>query len=337
MRSTKTILISLLLIFSFCTFSQKVENVHFEQQGKTIVVYYNLTGTQEGNYSVSLFFSEDDGKTWQGPLLRVKGAVGENQKPGTDKMITWDVLTERTKLLGEVQFEIRAQNDVFGFEMVFVQGGTFLMGRNDGEFGEKPVHSVTLNDFYIGKFEVTQKQWRDVMGGNPSYFQNCDNCPVEQVSWSDIQKFINKLNQITGKPYRLPTEAEWEYAATGGNNNNGYAYSGSNNVSDVAWFSENSGSKTHPVGQKQPNELGIYDMSGNVWEWCNDWYDEKYYNYGPSNNPRGPGTGKYRVLRGGSWGYGSSGCLAKGRSGTKQGNQGNSGGLRLAKAKKNSL
>lgn len=186
-------------------------------------------------------------------------------------------------------------------DMVLVKGGTFLMGCNDDHNNEEPVHSVNLNDFYIGKYEVTQKQWRDVMRINPSSFFGCDDCPVEEVNWNDVQKFIIKLNQKNGKNYRLPTEAEWEFAARGGNKSRIYTYSGSNNLDDVAWHSSNSRMKTHPVGMKQPNELGIYDMSGNVWEWCGDWYGSDYYQTSPSNNPIGPANGSARVLRGGAW------------------------------------
>ncbi|MBQ7951520.1 MAG: SUMF1/EgtB/PvdO family nonheme iron enzyme [Alistipes sp.] len=197
-----------------------------------------------------------------------------------------------------------SDSTIGGLDMVFVKGGTFTMGATseqgaDAYDDEKPAHSVTLSDFYIGKYEVTQAQWRAVMGSNPSSFKG-DNLPVENVSWNDIQKFIQKLNTQTGKEFRLPTEAEWEYAARGGSKSRGYKYSGSNNIGDVAWYSGNSGSKTHPVGQKQPNELGIYDMSGNVWEWCSDWYGS--YSSSSQTNPKGPNSGDYRVLRGGDWG-----------------------------------
>jgi len=185
-------------------------------------------------------------------------------------------------------------------EMIFVEGGTFMMGSDDGENDEKPVHSVTVNSFYISKYEVTQKEWLEIMGNNPSYSKG-DNLPVENVSWNDIQEFIKKLNQTTGKTYRLPTEAEWEYAAKGGNKSKGYKYAGSNNIEEVAWYSNNSDGETHPVGTKKPNELGIYDMTGNVWEWCQDWYDKEYYRNSPSNNPKGPSSGTRCVLRGGSW------------------------------------
>ncbi len=188
--------------------------------------------------------------------------------------------------------------------MVFVKGGTFLMGSD--EYDEsKPIHKVTLSDFYIGKYEVTQKEWENVMGSNPSSFKGA-NRPVENVSWNDVQEFIKKLNAKTGENYRLPTEAEWEYAARGGNKSRGYEYSGSNSIDEVAWYNGNSNSETHEVGQKQPNELGIYDMSGNVWEWCSDWYDENYYKNSPSRNPQGVLTETNRVFRGGSWKYNSA-------------------------------
>jgi len=188
-------------------------------------------------------------------------------------------------------------------EMVFIQGGTFEMGDvwGDGDEDERPVHTVTVSDFYMSKYEVTQKLWKEVMGNNPSSFSGCDDCPVENVSWNDIQEFLKKLNRKTGKNYRLPYEAEWEYAARGGGKKD-YKYSGSNNADEVAWYDGNSGGKTHPVGTKKPNALGLYDMSGNVWEWCEDWYDDNYYKNSPTVNPKGPGSGTFRVLRGGSWG-----------------------------------
>jgi len=180
--------------------------------------------------------------------------------------------------------------------MVFVKGGSFMMGSNDGGSDEKPIHRVTVSDFYIGKYEVTQKLWKEVMGSNPSRFKG-DDRPVEQVSWNDVQEFIRKLNKKTGGNYRLPTEAEWEYAARGGAKSRGYKYAGSNNIGEVAWYDVNSG--THEVGTKKPNELGIYDMSGNVWEWCSDWKGD--YSSGSQTNPTGPSSGSSRVYRGGSW------------------------------------
>ena len=186
------------------------------------------------------------------------------------------------------------------FKMVRVEGGTFQMGSNDGSSDEKPVHEVTLSSFSIGATEVTQELWEAVMGSNSSNFKGSKR-PVENVSWDDCQTFISKLNQLTGKKFRLPTEAEWEYAARGGNKSKGYTYSGSNTLDDVAWHKGNSGSTTHDVATKSPNELGIYDMTGNVYEWCQDWYESSYYSSSPSSNPTGPSSGSYRVRRGGSW------------------------------------
>lgn len=187
------------------------------------------------------------------------------------------------------------------FDMVAVEGGTFTMGSPKNErdrSSDEKQHQVTLSNYHIGKTVVTQALWKAVMGKNPSYFKG-DNLPVEKVSWNDCQQFIQKLNQLTGKKYSLPTEAQWEFAARGGTRSRGYLYAGSNNLNDVAWHDGNSGNKTHPVGQKQPNELGLYDMSGNVWEWCQGWYDS--YPDGMQTDPVGPSSGSDRVNRGGSW------------------------------------
>ncbi|MDO4211115.1 MAG: bifunctional serine/threonine-protein kinase/formylglycine-generating enzyme family protein [Bacteroidales bacterium] len=199
------------------------------------------------------------------------------------------------------------------FTMVAVEGGTFLMGSDDPESNanEKPVHTVTLSDYYICQTQVTQALWYVVMGNNPSYYKGND-LPVERVSWDDCQTFIKKLNNLTGHNFRLPTEAEWEYAARGGNNSRGYKYSGSNNIAEVAWYEDNSythkgwlgimkDEQTHPVATKKANEIGIYDMSGNVYEWCQDWYERSYYSSSAQTNPKGPSSGSYHVYRGGSW------------------------------------
>ena len=189
--------------------------------------------------------------------------------------------------------------------MVYVEGGTFQMGVTPEQGSDiwdstKPVHSVTLDSYYVGECEVTQAQWRAIMGNNPSKFTGDDN-PVEMVNWEDAQAFCRELSRVSGKTYVLPTEAQWEYAARGGKKNQGCKYSGSSEMSDVAWYWNNSNKQTHPVKQKQPNELGLYDMSGNVWEWCSDWYGANYYSSGPNSNPTGPSSGRYRVVRGGGW------------------------------------
>ncbi len=180
-----------------------------------------------------------------------------------------------------------------------------MMGSpEDEEYrrGDEVQHNVTLTqDFYIGKYAVTQAQWKAVMGNNPSWFSWFQNdYPVEEVSWNDCQEFIKKLNKKTGIEFKLPTEAEWEYAAKGGEN---YKYSGSNNLDEIGWYKKNSDRTTHPVGQKKSNGFGLYDMSGNVWEWCQDRYCPNYYSNSPENNPHGPiiSSGRDRCLRGGSW------------------------------------
>ncbi len=212
------------------------------------------------------------------------------------------------------------------FEMVAVKGGTFTMGASSGDSDaydwEKPAHSVTLGDYYIGKFEVTQELWEAVMGSNPSYFKG-SNLPVEQVNWDDCQTFIRKLNSLTGANFRLPTEAEWEYAARGGNRSRGYKYSGSNSISEVAWYtSTTNDSGTKPVGTKSPNELGIYDMSGNVYEWCQDWYGS--YSSGSQTNPQWPS------FRGGGWGDNARNCRVSARYNLTPGFRNYDLGLRLA-------
>ena len=185
--------------------------------------------------------------------------------------------------------------------MVAVPSGCFKMGNNtlfSGDDDEKPPHQVCLDRFSIGKYEVTQALWSAVMGSNPSHFKGDEN-PVEMVSWEDVQNFLHKLNRATDKHYRLPTEAEWEYAARSGGKNE--KYSGGNSLDLAGWYKNNSGYTTHPVGQKTANGLGLYDMSGNVWEWCQDRYGNKYYQDSPVNNPTGPSSGKYHTFRGGSW------------------------------------
>lgn len=229
-------------------------------------------------------------------------------------------------------------------DMVYVEGGTFMMGATaeqgeDADSDEKPAHRVTLDSYYIGKYPVTQRLWKTVMGNNPSYFKG-DNLPVESVSWYDVEKFIKELNRLTRKNYRLPTEAEWEFAARGGNKSRGYKYSGSNNIDDVAWHEGNSLIKRHkwfsillderqphPVGTKRPNELGIYDMSGNVYEWCHDGYGS--YRSSTLRNPTCL-SGSDRMIRGGSWNYGAGNCRVSYRGSRSPGRRFVILGFRLA-------
>ena len=210
--------------------------------------------------------------------------------------------------------ELKPQDTTFTvngipFTMVYVEGGTFTMGATNEQAGlydsdEQPAHKVTLSSFFICSTEVTQELWLEIMGSNPSYRVG-SNLPVEQVSWNDCQTFITMLNELTGMNFRLPTEAEWEYAARGGNKSLGYKYAGSNNINDIAWYSTNTNGITKPVATKLPNELGLYDMSGNVYEWCYDWYGS--YSTAQTN-PTGPATGTKRVSRGGCCGFASTYC-----------------------------
>ncbi len=211
------------------------------------------------------------------------------------------------------------------FTMIKVQGATYIMGASDNDLDacviEKPAHKEKISDFMIGETPVTQELWQAVMCANPSYFEGDMQRPVDSVSWDDCQAFIRKLNQLTGQNFRLPSEAEWEYAARGGNRSKGYKYAGSNSVDAVAWYDDNSGRTTHPVKTKQPNELGIYDMSGNVWEWCQDNWCDDY------NSPRDSG---YRVLRGGTWFYVARGVRVSSRGYLHPNFGGYYVGLRLA-------
>lgn len=199
------------------------------------------------------------------------------------------------------------------FKMILVEGGTFTMGATAEQTGainnEKPAHQVTLSDYYIAETEVTQGLWEAVTGYSPTSGGSSwntaggigDNYPAYHISYEDVQSFITQLNALTGVTFRMPTEAEWEYAARGGNQSKGYLYSGSNTIGNVAWYYGHSNSMTHPVATKAANELGLYDMSGNVSEWCSDWYSWSYYSSSPQNNPKGPSSGDSRVLRGGSY------------------------------------
>ena len=229
------------------------------------------------------------------------------------------------------------QNKVYtvngvSFKMIAVEGGTFTMGATSEQTGarsdESPTHSVTLSDYYIGETEVTQELWYAVMGSNPSSFTGDMQRPVEKVSWNDCQTFISRLNELTGETFRLPTEAQWEYAARGGNKSKGYTYSGSNVLDDVAWYDDNSDGMTHPVKTKAPNELGIYDMSGNVWEWCSDWFDS--YSLAAQTDPTGPSTGSERVNRGGCLASNATYCRVANRNRNMPALGRSSYGLRLA-------
>ena len=253
----------------------------------------------------------------------------------------------------------RQVRNSIGMEFVRIEAGTFQMGSNDGDDDERPVHRVRISQpFYLGKYEVTRSEfgrfveatgyttgnscwtyesgeWEEHSGRSwraPGYRQSGTD-PVVCVSWEDAQAYAGWVSRATEEAYRLPTEAEWEYAARGGRESRGYVYAGSNRLSAVGWYRENSGRQPqpHPVGQKQPNELGLYDMSGNVWEWVQDWYDDDYYSSSPATDPHGPATGARRVYRGGSWNYLARYCRAAYRNRAAPGYRNSYLGVRLAR------
>ena len=306
--------------------AQKVNNLRAEQRGQDIVILYSLETNSP--CEITLLLSLDNGISWSPLQQSISGDVGKNVTKG-DKQILWKVLEDRQELEGnKIKFKIVVNGrKSFEPEMIFVEGGAFQMGSNAGDSDEKPMHYVSLNSFSIAKYEITQSQYKAVMGKNPSVFKDCDNCPVDNVSWNDVQEFIQKLNTQTGRIYRLPTEAEWDYAAKGGKNCKAYSYSGSHDVNNSAWYSSNSESKSHPVGLKMANELGIYDMSGNVWEWCSDLYGT--YNNFLETNPKGPSNGSQHVFRGGSWHFTQEHCRISNRLGSNSDLRAVDGGFRL--------
>lgn len=314
--------------------AQTVTNVTAEQVGKTIHVSYDLDRAAD----ISLFVSTDGGGTYT-QLYKVSGDEGK-AIPAGRKTVVWDVLAEWEKLDDDdIKFKVKAQGKYawevvvngVSFNMIYVDGGTFTMGctsvqGSDCANNERPAHQVMVSDFYMGETEVTQALWKAVMGSNPSCFRG-DDLPVENVSWNDCQEFILKLSQLTGKTFRLPTEAEWEYAARGGKNHDGYKYAGANSIGDVAWCWNNS-IQTHLVATKLPNAIGLYDMSGNVKEWCSDWYGG--YISEAQRNPTGPLSGSSRVQRGGSWPQNARPCRVSYRSHVNPSFHSNDCGFRLA-------
>lgn len=302
-----------------------------------------------GNITFSKFFGKGEltpGKNWTAQIvcfkISPKANIGRSQNVNShinnNSEATRQLIKKEPVSLPNICIEYSSDKILEMCEMIFVEGGTFWMGAHNqtvykgffrreripnnkipnydanADTDEFPVHQVTLDSFYIGKFEVTQRLWKAIMGNNPSYFRKGDDYPIEKISWYDCQEFIQKLNNKTGKKFRLPTEAEWEYAARGGNYSRGYTYSGGDYIDKVAWYKGNSDETSHPVGQKQPNELGIYDMSGNLAEWCQDGLGE--YDSKKQINP----TDKYpnrwmRVVRGGNWNSDAKGCRVANRSG----------------------
>ncbi len=303
----------IILIATFISgkcFSVSVINVTSKQIGQTIEIWYDITGSnEEDRFNIALFCSIDGGKTYSPALIHVEGDVGYNLEGGFGKKIIWNVLDEMNHLIAkEVVFKVRV--DYLPEEarnLIFIKGGEFMMGRSNGSNDEIPVHEVILEDYYIGKYEVTVKEYKKFCDESDYLMPDKnlewgDNHPITFIDWFDANAYCQWLSNKTGKKFRLPTEAEWEFAARGGINSNNYFYAGSDNINDVGWYKTNSEGVTHSkVGNLSPNELNINDMSGNVWEWCYDWYSEKYYEQSPSNNPKGPRIGTLKTGRGGSW------------------------------------
>lgn len=320
--------------------SPQVQNLNASQRTdatKMVDIYFNIVHNQ--SVTVSIYASQDNGVTWNLPINIVSGDVGPNIVPGNGKHIVWDVLTENPNIIYEnVKFKVIAGDTQIPDDFVLIQGGTFSMGdtRGVGSYLEYPIHQVQLSSFYLGKYEITQFEWTNLMGSNlASGYGVGDNYPVYNVSWYAALKYCNTRSIIEGltpvytisgstnptnwgdvptsnnatwnaaicnwsaNGYRLPTEAEWEYAARGAANNPNYLYAGSDDVNAVSWCRSNSGLVAHLISTKNANGLGFFDMSGNILEWCWDWYGP--YSAVAQVNPTGPSSGTYRIGRGGEF------------------------------------
>lgn len=323
----KLVLLALLLEYYVLCNAQTISNVTAHQQGKNIVIEYDLSAESQVGVSVSVN---------DGPYESMSGVIGDVNKSvdAGHRQIIWDVLSQYDKFyFDNVRFKVEGRSNTsitspshtsgqdftesawgINMKMIWVEGGDFLMGctseQGQCDDDEKNVRRVTVDGFYIGMLEVTQSQWEKVMGTSiyqqttkaardGSYGVGLD-YPMYYVSWEEATEFCRLLSNKTGRTYTLPTEAQWEYAARGGRQSGGTKYAGSNMVDAVAWYDGNSVNITHVCGSKRANLLGIYDMSGNVWEWCKDWYANPYVSY-DTNNPTGPSSGTRRVNRGGSW------------------------------------
>ena len=351
-------------------YTQSIANVTFRQEGETVRITYDIREAQDGQtFDITLHYSTEAGRTYSNVLKAVSGDVGEKIKGGYSKTIIWQPLQENLTTLesDKVKFKVVAKiKSTMPDNMVFVKGGTFQMGSNDNDH-EKPIHTVNVNSFYMGKYEVTNaefvkflnakgnqeeggRNWAHVdsdfgikeSNGIFTVKKGMEKHPVTQVSWYGAKAYCKWLSETTGQTYRLPTEAEWEYAARGGNKSNGYTYSGSNRIDEVAWYYKNSydlgtshpNHGTNSVGTKKANELGIFDMSGNVYEWCEDTWHESYLG-APGNGTAWltGGNDSRRVLRGGSWlSYDYVSRVAY-RVRYTPANRGNYSGFRLARDK----
>jgi len=368
------LIVLLILLLPAAVQAAEVRNLTMQQSGEQIILRYDLVGRLGERKADVTVVLQIGAERHEAGKLTLKGDFGRGVALGRGKRIAWDVLKDfPAGFEGDVSWDVTSSGPAVaaatatpppsppaatrpsssggaftdattGMEFVSVKGGCYEMGDTLGDGGadEKPVHEVCVDGFSMGKYEVTQGQWQAIMGSNPSYFKDCGgNCPVEQVSWNDIQDFISRLNSRSGKRYRLPTEAEWEYAAREGGKKVRFGTGLDRISSDKANFDARTDykqaysdvgeyrSKTVSVGSFRPNALGLYDMAGNVWEWCQDWYGDKYYANISRNNPQGPDSGTYRVLRGGSWYIAPGDVRAANRSGNIPGTRFYGGGFRL--------
>ena len=281
-----------LVVLSLCTIAtaQTYKNVRAKQDGLSVMVQYDMAGELFRGDGVALTYSLDNGKPYSA-IHDAEGDLGANILPGKNNEINW-LLIDKDFIIGKI---IKFRLVTLPEGMIYVDGGEFTRTSNTDKKTVQSEHVVQLRSFLMDKTEVTQREYRHVMGKYASDYTGCMECPVENVSWFDATAYARKVGK------RLPTEAEWEYAAQGG----AYArtpqlYSGSNDIEDVAWYLANTESK-QPVGKKKPNALGLYDMSGNVWEWCADWYHDDYFQIALYSDPKGPEYGTEKVVRGGSW------------------------------------
>lgn len=327
MKKALIISIVLLLLFSMIACGKKNQ----KQDGSIDVESRTHTGAieLESDFSGEIYLDDEYMKD-----ISPSEAITLNDVPVGEHTVTLEyagkTLTQEITVNRNEKSFHSFKESIKSIKMTRIDGGSFWMGDRDGESDELPVHQVNVSSFLMGTYQITQKEWQSVMGYNPSRFKG-DNLPVDNIDWYEAVKFCNKLSSLEGLTpcysgsgvntkcnwnadgYRLPTEAEWEFAATGGNNSNEYTYSGSGSIGSIGWYSGNAGGRTKAVGSKKPNELGIHDMTGNVWEWCWDWHDEYYYSNSPSRDPKGADSGKERVFRGGAYNSAAVHCRSANR------------------------